>query len=83
MHKRSKHPSKEIEEAVLYAEKKGWQFKSSGKSSHAWGRLLCPLHSREGHMISIWSTPRSVYNHAQQITKQVDKCEHAEEEKSE
>jgi hypothetical protein len=74
--RRSKHPNKEIEEAILYAEQKGWIFKESGKSAHAWGRLLCPLHTREGHQMSIWSTPRSAFNHARQICRLVDNCEH-------
>jgi hypothetical protein len=61
---RSKHPNKEIETAILYAEKHGWTYKDSGKSAHAWGKLFCPLHTREGHIIHIWSTPRSAHNHA-------------------
>ena len=76
--KRSKHPNKEIEAAILYAEKEGWIFKDAGKSGHAWGRLLCPLHTREGHQMSIWSTPRSSQNHANQICRLVDKCLHQE-----
>ncbi len=76
MAKRPKHPSKEIEEAIMYAEENGWIYKDSGKSAHAWGRLFCPLHRREGHQMSIWSTRRSSYNHAQQITKLVDRCQH-------
>jgi hypothetical protein len=80
MTKRSKHPIKEIEEAIQYAEEKGWTYKDSGKSSHSWGRLFCPLHTREGHQMSIWSTPRNAYNHAEQIHRQVDRCLHNEEE---
>ena len=77
---RAKHPAKEIEYAIQYAESKGWIFKSSGNSSHAWGRLLCPLHTREGHQMSVWSTPRSTFNHAAQIKRIVDRCEHTKEE---
>ena len=80
MQKRSKHPNKEIEEAILYAEKHGWTYKEPGKSSHSWGRLLCPLHTREGHQMSIWSTPQNTFNHAKQIRKLVDRCQHDEEE---
>lgn len=76
MAKRPKHPNKEIEEAILYAENNGWKYKDSGKSAHAWGRLLCPLHAREGHQMSVWSTPRSAFIHAQQIKRLVDKCQH-------
>ena len=74
--KRSRHPNKEIEEAINYAEQNGWLFKDSGNSAHSWGQLLCPLHTREGHRISIWSTPRSAFNHAQQICRAVDRCQH-------
>jgi hypothetical protein len=77
---RTKHPDKDIEKAILYAQKHGWTYKDSGKSAHAWGRLLCPLHMREGHQISIWSTPRSSHNHAEQIRRAVDKCQHFEGE---
>ena len=80
MKKRIKHPDKEIEETIQYAESKGWVFKDAGKSSHAWCRLLCPLHTREGHKMSIWTTPRSSYNHAQQIYRQENHCEHEKEE---
>ena len=76
MTKRPKHPNKEIEAAILYAEKNGWVYKTSGKSAHAWGRLLCPLHTREGHQMSIWSTPRNPYNHARQIERWVYQCQH-------
>jgi hypothetical protein len=76
MIKRLKHPNKEIEKAILYAEQNGWVYKASGKSAHAWGRLICPLHTREGHQMSVWLTPRSTFNHARQIKKLVDKCYH-------
>ena len=82
MTKRTKHPDKEIESAIVYAEDNGWKYKDSGKSAHAWGRLLCPLHTREGHQLSIWSTPRSPYNHAKQIQRQVDNCKHDTEEQN-
>ncbi len=81
--KRGNHPNKEIENAILYAEKNGWTYKDSGKSSHSWGRLRCPLHTREGHQMSIWSTPRNPYNHAYQIRRLVDKCLHLIKEEKE
>lgn len=76
MAKRAKHPNKEIELAILYAEKNGWVYKDTGKSSHAWCILVCPLRTREGHKMSIWSTPRNAFNHAKQIKRLVNKCEH-------
>ena len=80
MIRRSRHPNKEIEEAIRNAEQNSWSYKDSGNSAHSWGQLLCPLHAREGHRISIWSTPRSAFNHAQQIRRQVDRCQHHEED---
>ncbi|MGQ3890320.1 hypothetical protein ACQUW5_15065 [Legionella sp. CNM-1927-20] len=77
---RPKHANKEIEQAIKYAELKGWRYSSSGQSAHAWGRLLCPLASREGHAMSIWSTPKVPGNHARQIRRNVDACEHRGEE---
>ena len=76
MAKRPKHPNKDIEDAIIYAEQHRWIYKDSGRSAHAWGRLLCPLHTREGHKMSIWSTPRNAFNHARQIIRLVDQCQH-------
>lgn len=53
MIKRKKHPSKEIEKAILQAETKGWLYKQAGNSAHAWGILLCSLHTIEGCRMSI------------------------------
>jgi len=73
---RPKHPNKAIEQAIKHAESKGWRYQSLGQSAHAWGRLLCPFESREGHAMSVWSTPKSPENHARQIKCNVDACEH-------
>ncbi|NNM60388.1 MAG: hypothetical protein HKM04_11330 [Legionellales bacterium] len=50
---RPRHPSKEIEAAIQYAEERGWRYKKTGNSAHAWGRLLCPHQEREGCGMSI------------------------------
>lgn len=77
---RARHPSKEIEQAIQYAERHGWTVEKSTGSAHCWGQMLCPannkqcwngLHCRQ----SIWSTPRSAANHAKSLKKIVDKCE--------
>lgn len=80
MIKRNKHPSKEIERAIVFAEEKGWRYQETGKSAHAWGRLLCPLKDRAGCSMSIWSTPSNSDNHANQIRRNVNSCPHKEEE---
>jgi hypothetical protein len=75
---RSRHPDKDIEAAVAYAEEQGWTwFKVKG---HAWGKLYCPHHDRDGCTIFVWSTPRSAGHHANQIRREVDRCPHQEEE---
>ncbi len=73
---RKKHPKKEVELAIQYAENHGWRYKEAGGSAHAWSRLLCPLENREGCSMSIWSTPRDSVNHARQICRRVDSCPH-------
>lgn len=72
---RPEHPNKEIEAAVKHAISKGWRFK--GSKGHAWGRLFCPAKVRGGCQISVWSTPKSPFDHARQIRRRVDKCPHA------
>ncbi len=74
---RRKHPSKDIEYAIKYAEENGWTVETGG--SHAWGRMYCPYNDKECRcgefcQASIWSTPKSPTNHAKQIKRVVDKC---------
>ncbi len=45
---RPRHPNKEIELAIKYAESKGWRYHPSGQSAHAWGRLRCMLENIRG-----------------------------------
>lgn len=71
---RSRHPKKEIEEALRYAEERGCTVEKAGGSSHASGRLYAP---DEESIMSIWSTPRSAENHAKQIGRFADR--HGEE----
>jgi len=74
---RPRHPNKEIEDAVRYAEAKGWSWvKLKG---HGWGKLLCPHHDREGCQIFVWSTPRRPESHARGIRRDVDRCPHSGE----
>lgn len=71
---RSRHRKPAIEAAIKYAEALGWRVEMS--NGHAWGRLFCPMSSREGCIISVWSTPRVPENHARQIRRAVDSCPH-------
>lgn len=72
---RPTHPNKHVEEAVAYAEKKGWRCKVS-KKGHCWGTLSCPLQDRDGCRMSVNSTPRNPETHAKQIRRRVDRCDH-------
>jgi len=71
---RSRHPDKEIEEAVAYAEQQGWTVKPV--KGHAWGSLYCAHHDRDGCKVSVWSTPRSPGNHARALVRAIDRCPH-------
>jgi hypothetical protein len=71
---RPRHPNKEIEAAVAYAESHGWQFIRSG--SHVWGIFHCPGHGRDGHKLSVFSTPKDPVAHAKDLRRQVDRCQH-------
>ena len=70
------HPNKHIEDAVCHAEKNGWRWKKPGKAAHVWGTIMCPLEDREGCRYQIFSTPRSPENHAKQIRRMIEKCNH-------
>ena len=83
---RKKHPYKEIEKALCHAETKGWRIQQSKGSAHSWGQMLCPLNNaycRAGRYcrLSIWSTPKSPFDHARNLMKIVNKCEFLNEEK--
>lgn len=73
---RDKHPKKELEAAVEYAEQKGWTV-HPGKR-HAKFKLLCPRHDREGCKVSVWSTPSDVDDHAKDVRRAIDRCPHQE-----
>lgn len=80
---RSRHPKKEIEEALRHAESHGWRVEQGG--GHAWGKMYCPYNDAECRcglfcIASIWSTPRDSDVHARQLKRVVDKCERNKEE---
>ena len=74
---RPRHPDKDIEAAVAYAEARGWAIVRAG--SHAWGILRCPRRGRDGHQRSVYSTPRNPVAHARDIRRAVDACNHDRE----
>lgn len=77
MPRRPKHPNKDIEAAIRYAEDRGWDIrKSTGGSAHAWGMMYCRFAARGGHHRSIYSTPTSPWKHARDLMQEVDRCTH-------
>ena len=71
---RPRHPDKDIEAAVCYAEGRGWEYVRPG--AHAWGILHCPERGRDGHRFSVYSTPRIPGAHARDLRRAVDRCGH-------
>jgi hypothetical protein len=72
---RSRHPNKEIESALQYAEAKGWRILQA-KRGHNWGRMYCHHAQRDGCKVGIHSTPRDPYRHANKLRAAVDHCPH-------
>lgn len=75
--RRTKHPKKDVEEALVHAESQGWLVKQGG--SHAWGKLYCPYNDDQCRcgefcIVSIWSTPRNASHHAAQLRRVIDNC---------
>ncbi len=76
---RAKHPKKEVEAALKYAEAKSWTVQVGG--GHAWGKLHCPNNDSTCRcgtfcIMSVWSTPKDSGNHANAIKRGVDGCIH-------
>ena len=70
------HPNKHIEAALQYARSKGFRVEKAGPRAHPWGSIKCPAGSREGCMMSVWSTPKNPERHARAIRRWVDNCPH-------
>jgi hypothetical protein len=79
MSTRPRHPNKEIEAAVSHLESLGWIWKKAGTSAHAWGRMLCAHHDRNGCQVSVWSTPRNPQKHAASLMRAGKRCPHEKE----
>ena len=73
---RKRHPVKEIEAAVRYAESNGWVVVASGSAAHSWAKLRC---RGDCPQRSVWSTPADPVAHARQIRAYVDRCPHSPE----
>jgi len=75
---RQRHPDKEVEAALAYAEVRGWQVETS-RRGHAWGVMKCANNDPDCRcgefcITSIWSTPRNPHAHARSLRRIVDNC---------
>jgi len=74
---RRRHPKKEVEQAIRYAEQRSWVVEHT-VAGHKWGRVSC----RQGCTMSVWSTPRRPGDHAKDIRRLVDRCPHRDLQRS-
>ena len=80
---RRKHPKKEVEAALAFAEENAWRIEVGG--SHAWGKMYCPYNDNDCRcgefcISSISSTPRNPSTHAKQIRRIVNNCSRKDDE---
>ena len=55
---RPRHPDRDVEAAVSYAEAHGWEFVRVG--SHVWGILRCPTRPGRASQVGVLDTPQPV-----------------------
>lgn len=70
---RPRHTDKEVEDAIQYAETKGWR--CDYPRGH-WGRLFCAHADREGCQVGVSGTPKNPGTHARQLKRAIDRCPH-------
>ncbi len=73
--RRAKHPKKDVEEALRFAEENGWLVRPTA-SGHRWGEMTCGHQDADRCRISIWSTPKNPGNHANHLRRKVRNCPH-------
>ncbi|MHB8467668.1 MAG: hypothetical protein ACYDH6_20370 [Acidimicrobiales bacterium] len=73
---RPRHPRKQVEEVLRYAEERGWSVVKRRGRGHAWGVARCPAVCTKW----VWSTPADADNHAREIRHAVDACPHLEDD---
>ncbi|MGQ0805942.1 MAG: hypothetical protein ACT4PI_19065 [Actinomycetota bacterium] len=73
MARRDRHPKKEVEAALQYAEAREWAVEQlKARRGHAWGVAKC------ARTCIVWinSTPRNPGTHAKKIVRAVGRCPH-------
>jgi hypothetical protein len=66
---RSRHPKKEVEQALQYAEARGCTIVESHRG-HRWGEVLAA--APDGAAFGVWATPKNPGNHAKDIRRFAD-----------
>ena len=56
---------------------RAWRFEKAGARAHIFGKLYCPLGSRDGCRMNVYSTPSDPEEHAQRIIRRVQGCPHS------
>lgn len=70
---RDRHPKKDIESALRYAESHGWKVQQKkSKKSHTWGRVTSP---DGGISIRVDGTPKNPSDRAKDVRRAVDRYE--------
>lgn len=72
---RTRHPKKDVEQALRFAEEYGWTVTPTA-SGHRWGEMVCTDDGRDACRVSIWSTPKNPGNHANRLRQRVRNCPH-------
>lgn len=72
---RTRHPKKDVEQALRFAEDHGWTVVPT-TSGHSWGHMRCPHEGQDACQVAIWSTPKNAGNHAKRIRQRVRNCPH-------
>lgn len=78
---RTKHPKKDVERALTFAEEHGWLVRPTA-SGHRWGEMTCGYADLDRCRVSIWSTPKNPGNHANRLRQKVRNCPHQLEEQT-
>lgn len=77
---RRRHPKKDVEPALRYAEQHGWIVRATA-AGHKWGVMYCTDRVQPHCRASIWSTPVNPSTFARQLMRRVDGRPHRQEER--
>lgn len=72
---RTRHPKKDVERVLRFAEEQGWSVVAT-QGGHRWGEMVCAHEGREACRYSVWSTPKNAGNHANRLRQHVRNCPH-------